>query len=412
MNILRCRKGGRLSTSYSTNSGDTFSLIAQQTVGTDTFAAQIKRANPGISEPIPAGTTILIPSNRENAKGFLASGLDVKVTADRFVTMPNFTLSKRIDAIRKATFTVPNEIQTRATLPPLTPLDCSIGYNGLSEMQGRIATPKNRESESSKSLVVNAFSECANLEKSPPPLSAFPLEFKDQNLEQIAGTICNIMGIDVFFDFDSGPRFKRVDIQQGEKVLGFFAKLAEQRNLIITDDEFGSLLFTRGDGSGAPILQIDDTGRPDVKVNTVFNDDKYYSSVTGILPTKTKKPGKQFTIDNPYYTGIVRPYTFKADNIDQGELETAVRSTASRMFAGIFGASITVPFWTDDNGDILKTNSVIRLRSPSNYLNNWGEYLIAGVTLSNTEGSETATIDAVLPSAYSGKIPESLPWAN
>jgi prophage tail gpP-like protein/phage tail protein X len=410
MNTSLSRKGGKLSISYRTVQGDTFSLVARKTVGVDTAAADIQKANPGIKEPLQEGVTLIIPASIASGKTFLSSGLDVLVNDIRFSTMPEFSISTRIDAIRKATFTVPNEIATRSVLTPLSPLECRIGYFGSQFAQGRIDTPVPQNTTASKSLTVGMYSEAGLLEANTAPLSSFPREFKNMNLQQIAEDICKTMGVGTIFDFDPGARFKKVKMKQSDKVLSFLSRLAMQRNFIISDDEFGNLVFWRGLGIGAPILEIDDDARTDVQVSVKFNDSQYYSSVTGTLGTKTKRKGKSFTVQNPFFNGIVRPYNFTVKDLDAGELETAVRTTAGRMFASVFTATINIADWKDRNGDIISPNKFIRLRSPSNYIQDWEEFLISGVDLTNRAGSESAQIEVVLPSAYSGEIPERVFW--
>jgi len=400
-----------LSTIHKARSGDTFSLIAAQTMGSDTYAAEIARANPGIREPITAGTTIRIPSNRQNKKGFLSSGLDIHVSGNRLVTVPSFSIAMRVDAIRKCTFSLPNEISTRAILKPLDPLDCAVGYDGSELMIGQVGTVEPENKGNAKTLVVSAYSDPARIEKSPPPASAFPLEFVNMNLEQIAEHLCGTMGVVLFFDAEPGARFKRVDIKQDQAILKFLADLASQRGLVITDDAFGSLVFWKPSGLGGPVLDIDDTSRTDATVSVKINDENYYSSVTGIMSTKSKrKTGRQYTVSNPFLTGIVRPYSYTVEDIDQGELETAVNSTAARMFAGVFSATVTISEWRDKFGNVLTPNTLIRLRSPDNYIDEFTELMIAGVTLNNEAGSETAELECVLPGVFSGEMPEAMPW--
>jgi len=252
------------------------------------------------------------------------------------------------------------------------------------------------------------------------------MEFERMSLKQIAEQVCETLGIGVVFDLDPGAKFRRVNVKQvGDRgttrkrdtdvsgdILPFLADLAAQRNFIISDDEFGNLVFWRGEGTGEPILEIDDGVQPDSAVSVSFSDDAYYSSITGVMPSKTRRRGKTYTVQNPFFTGLVRPYTYMVEDIDQGELETAVNSTAARMFAGVFSAEINRAGWTDLNGDRIQVNRLIRFRSPSNYIENWTDLLISGVTLENDEGSETAQVTAVLPSVYSGKMPEVLPWGS
>jgi prophage tail gpP-like protein len=285
-----------------------------------------------------------------------------------------------------------------------------MGYNSFQFMQGRVSTPDPQDS-TGQSLSVGAYSECGILESSPAPLSSFPRTFRDMNLQQIAEEVCAPAGIGVSFDFDPGARFDKVELTQTQNVLPFLSGLAVQRNFVISDDQLGNLIFWRGENVGTPILEIDDDNRPDATVQVKFDDSKYYSSVTGTVKTKTKKKGASFTVQNPFFNGIVRPYNFEVERSSAGELETVVNAAAGRMFAGVFKATVTLPDWKDRNGDIIDRNRPIRLRSPSKYMTDWVDLITSGVDLSNNKGSEAAQIECVLPEAYSGEIPESVFWA-
>ncbi|MHC4648185.1 MAG: tail protein X [Planctomycetota bacterium] len=51
-----------MSISYSTIAGDTFDLVARKTYGDDRKANIIRKANPGVTEPMAAGLLLKIPS--------------------------------------------------------------------------------------------------------------------------------------------------------------------------------------------------------------------------------------------------------------------------------------------------------------------------------------------------------------
>ena len=46
---------------YSVILGDTFGSIARKSYGTEARASEIQKANPGVSEPLAAGTSLIIP---------------------------------------------------------------------------------------------------------------------------------------------------------------------------------------------------------------------------------------------------------------------------------------------------------------------------------------------------------------
>ena len=395
--------------SYTTKSGDTFSSISRALNGSEGQANTIKQANPHASSPLEPGTVLTIPSY-DTRKSFKPDGLDIKIDGTAIAAYDSFVISSAIDGFRKVEFSVPNEIQTRDVLKPLQPLAVDIGYNGNSIFSGFMEYPILSETENKKSITVSA-SSWPNLLLNPPPISTFPVKFVRTDLEIIAGTLIAPYGIQWFFYADYGPVFSKLKLKQSEKVLEFLSRLAKQRALIVRDDEFGSVIFDDGEGYGEPVLVIDGENRPDANVGpAVYSSSEYYSHITGQIKSKNKRRKKKLTIKNPHYTGITKEHRFEVSDIDEGELETAVNAAAARMFAGCFQVPITVPGWTDKNGDVIKAGNTVSIRSPKDYIDDYIELLISEVTLSINGNAKIASLTTVLPGVYAGKVPEVVPW--
>lgn len=408
-----------MSGTYRTLGGETFNLVARQTTGNDLDASLIRRANPGISEPMPPGLTLQIPEVPKAHGVETLDEIEIKIedkllglSPIRIGTADNIELSMAVDAVTKMGFTLPNEPETRDIFTPLGDPGVTMAINGKKVLTGRCDSPKTENAANSKVMMINTYSTPGILETTCPPISAFPLEFKDMPLNLIAQQLCAFHGITTSFEADPGPRFKRVDIQPGENILPFLAGLATQRNLVITSDAEGQLVFWQGGGTGTPVSRLE-KGMPEVlNCPTTIDQAYYYSSVTGIMPSKSRKNkmGKQFTVDNPHKTDIVRPYNFEAMDIDEGELETAVEAAAGRMFAGVFTVDLTLTTWEDQSGQLFVPGKLLSLKSEEDFIKNSYDFLIASVTLMKVATSKTANMKLVLPGVYSGEIPQRLPW--
>jgi prophage tail gpP-like protein len=243
------------------------------------------------------------------------------------------------------------------------------------------------------------------------------MEWTDSNLLTIATDLCLPHGVYCDFQAPSGPSFKRVDIQPGGMVLQFLADLAQQRGPVISSSPHGSMLVWEGVQPGNPVARFED-GQPGVRIKATIDEDRYYSSVTGTVPARTKRGGKKdrgagakFTVRNPYANDQVRPYNVEFSDIDPGELETAVEALAGRVFSDIVSVGVELARWTDDNGKILEPNTTVLLKSPDYYIEDWYEFLIADVMLfQSSDGARTASMRCTLPGAYTGEIPGVLPW--
>ncbi|HFG1699826.1 TPA: phage baseplate assembly protein [Vibrio cholerae] len=70
-------------------------------------------------------------------------------------------------------------------------------------------------------------------------------QFANQDLTQIARTVCQPFGIKVIVNTDVGAPFQRIQIEQGETPYELLSRLARQRGVLLTSDAFGNLVITR-----------------------------------------------------------------------------------------------------------------------------------------------------------------------
>jgi prophage tail gpP-like protein len=233
------------------------------------------------------------------------------------------------------------------------------------------------------------------------------------NLIQIASDLCWTQAIPIKFDGDSGPTFKRVSIDPGSSSIGFIADLAKQRGFVLSSSPKGEMVMQKGADTGSPVMVIEKGMHPCEAVNSDIDESQYYSDVTGYVPRKSRpgyRHGEGFTVRNPYMTDVCRPFLMEMSDIEAGELEAATMALAGRMFAAVMSVSVELSTWKDSNGNTIKENTTLMLKSPGDFIYDFYEFLISDVTLVKTSDSRTASLKLVLPGVYSGKIPETMPW--
>lgn len=418
--------------SYKTIAGESWGNVARKTRGDDTLAVVIAKANPGISEPLPGGLMITIPALPPSEFGFQGAELEILVNGQDVQTADDFSISYAIDGIRKAQFSVPNTPETRKIFYPLGCNPVLIGATAELLIKGRALSPVGISTDA---LQIEVVSDAEPIETCNAPISAYPLEFVEMDLEQIAEALLSPLGFTAEFSESSGDilsvdsvtgaigkepskkakagaRFSKTTIEQEIKVLDFLADLAKQRNFTITAKADGTILFWREAAAGSPVAKLDAEKYPVVSSQATFDDSVFYSSVTGIIEAdpRKKKSARSFTVANPWAEGLQKPYTFTVQDVDDGELETVVQTESARMFAGVFSVDLEVSTWRDDAGKIWQPNTTILLRDPVNYLDDFIELTISEVTLTKSATAKGARLKLTLPGGYGGQIPESIPW--
>lgn len=205
--------------------------------------------------------------------------------------------------------------------------------------------------------------------------------------------------------------FRRVALKPDQSAFDFLAKLAKQRNFVLTDSVGGELLFWRSIAPGAPRARFVEGQPPLISVSATFAPQDYFSEITGIAKTRSGKAGSRFTVANPFGADFIRPDVFSPDDTDSGDLEQAVRARMGRMFAGAASYTVTVPTWRDASGEIWRPNTTVTLNAPGAMVYRETEMVIRDVTFDvGDNDAQTATLSLVLPGAFSGEIPEVLPW--
>jgi prophage tail gpP-like protein len=241
------------------------------------------------------------------------------------------------------------------------------------------------------------------------PGDSVPLEFNKQTFVQIMSTLLGPFELDSDVRIDTGAAFKKEALEVDKKPLSFLIELAKQRNFVLSSTEAGALLCWRSVTTGSPVARLEN--RPAGTVKAAFSSQDYFSEMTGFCPRTRKKKGSKFRERNPWLTNVLRPMAFKLQDTEPGDAPNAVRAKLGRMFANMAAVDVEdLPTWRDPKGNLFRPNTTIELHCPDMMIYEPYEFLIRHVKLKASADSQTASLNLVMPGAFSGESPESLPW--
>ncbi len=408
-------------TTYSTVAGDTFGAVSRKVYGTEIHAEHIARANPGTVEPLPTGVGVIVPPLPDAPPSRVAglnntnnpSEVALFVNGSRFRFWEKIRIERSLDAIDLVEFAAPFEIDApgfKETFRPFSFLPASISVGGEHLFTGTMLTVDPSIETNRKTVTVGCYSTPGALEDCTASAASFPLEFNDQGLREIAAAIAAPFGVDVVFTADPGAVFERVAAEAGKKAMNFLVGLAKQRGLIISSTPEGALLFQQSAESGAPVARLVQGQSPLVKVNSLFRPQEYYSHITGLEAAFIGLPGQKFTVRNPLISSVVRPFSFEVPDTVGGDVKGAVEAKAGRMFGNVVSYEVEVDTWRDPAGNLWRPNTTLTLTAPGVMVYSEYELLIRSVLFEREGDREAATLNLTLLGAFSGKMPEVLPW--
>ena len=409
-----------MSITYSVLAGDTFESIARKKYGTEQESYRIAAANPGVSEPLSAGTTITVPTlpdAPENVPQAAASSADdevaILVDGKRFRFWDQVRIVRSLDAMDMVEFGAPFDSELpgfKDTFRPFSFKTVVITVGGTPLFTGTMVSVNPVIGNDRKTVSVSGYSLPGVLNDCTPPASAFPLEYDGQGLREIATALAAPFGLTVDFQAEPGAIFERVAIEPGKRILTFLAELAKQRKLVISSTPLGKLVFLRSVETGTPVARLQQGQPPILSITPFFSPQEYYSHITGMESVVMGLAGSQFTVKNPRLTGVTRPLTFGAPDTLDADVKSAVEAKVGRMFGNMVSYSVRVSTWRDPSGELWAPNTLIQLLAPDAMIYAEYKFVIRSVEFNRDRASETATLNLVIPGAFSGKIPEGLPW--
>lgn len=407
-----------MSITYRVREGDTLESLSRRFYGTENEVRRIETANPGLNpvEPLQQGAVLYIPRAPRVAE--LADLADDEVAlvigGQRFRYWSEFTFTTAIDEIPTVAFSAPftpDEAAFRQQFRPFSyaPVSVQVGSDRL--FTGTLMNVAPNVSDTSKSVDVNAYSAPGVLADCNASAADYPLEFDFLDLKQIAEILVEPFGLSIRFDGDPGVVFEQVEIGPGTTVWAFLVSLAEQRDYVIGATDDGRLWFRQSLPRQAPVARLQGGIQPLSDLTPQFNPQRYFSHVTGIeqLVIGVDNFG-QFTVQNPRLSGAFRPSVFTVPDSFDIDIETATRSKAARFFAEAATWTARVGTWRTPNGQLWRPGDLITIAAPDAMIYTDYNLLVRRVELIAAGNTREAVLTLTIPEAFSGELPERLPW--
>lgn len=202
--------------------------------------------------------------------------------------------------------------------------------------------------------------------------------------------------------------FEETTAKATESVANYLTDLAAQKNIIITHDEKGNVVFTRVSTNLVPILDFNISEQqtiPAVEMELDFNGQAMHSQITVF---KEKDPDEENaaenTVSNPYVPFVFRPRTIiQNSGTDVDTLLAAKNARAVELRA--LQLNVSVNQWEDKNGNIIKPGNTLSMVNPEIYIFKKTDFFIEEVELHGNQKSFTAKMHCVPKAVYDGSEP-------
>lgn len=256
---------------------------------------------------------------------------------------------------------------------------------------------------------ISGYSKAGVLGDCQIPTSLYPLQSDGLTLKQIAQKLLAPFKINIVIDTAVADKvnsvYEKTTASEGQTVADYLSSLASQKDIILSHDNDGSLVFTEAKVNAKPFYHFDGTD-PSTTMELKFNGQGMHSHITLQKQASTDggNAGEE-TLRNPFVPFVFRPSVKTQNSGGDNDTGEAVRNALKDELKNIT-LTIDVPTWTLNGGELIKPNRIITVISPELYLYKITKWFIEEVTFSGNEKNQTCKIKCVLPEVYSGKTPD------
>ena len=319
----------------------------------------------------------------------------------------------------------PQNPDHQALLKPLQYLPVEI-FNAKDKLifTGTILNHRFRSNKGRELVVVSGYSKSGILEDVTIPVSAYPLESTNRSLKDIAEKLCGLYGIKVlvsdqaksisggpvkekkiFFsaksDYEtikakSNSVFGRTSASPTESIKDYLAKLAGQKNIILSHNEKGDVLLFQPDLLQKPKYFF--TKGNSLSMSMDVNGQAMHSEINIVRQPTDDNQGVS-TTDVSRNT-LISKYRPTTKILTSGE-DTATKDAAKNELASEL-KNITATVELQNLFDEIYPGEIVNVHNHYLYNYAYNRWLVDSITLKFDEKEDTTTLNLVPPESFSG----------
>lgn len=330
--------------------------------------------------------------------------MKIKVNNKEFFFFNNFAVTRRLDAVASVFSVVgkfnPDNTQHVELFRPseyqkievLTDTDVLL-------LTGKIVKYDFNSKDNPELVKISGYSLPGELEDCNIPYSAYPLESNNRSLKEIAEKLLDPFGLSLIIDSsvsnEVNLNYSKSVATATEPIKQYLAKLAAQRNVVLSHNEKGQVVLFRPNVKARPVLSLDTTNS--TRMSLSFDGQKLHSDITVLRqpsPTNVRLTPVD-TIKNPYTNSFRPKVRVMSSGTDTDTSRAADNVLAAELKA--ITVNVVLPRFED-----VKPGDIIEVQNREIFLYNKTRFMLSAYTINENESKLTMTLSLTIPEAFTG----------
>jgi len=334
----------------------------------------------------------------------------IKINGDFYEFFNKISIDFKLDSVASAFSFVglfdTNNSKHRSIFKPLSYNNVEIFDNNNNLVLTGVIVNTNLSSKKTRDLqVLSGYSKPGVLEDSSIPYSSYPLEKINVSLSDIADILLKDFNINYLVDSTVSNEmslvYKKTVAQPSESVKDYLSKLAAQRNIVISHNEKGDLVFFRPNVNARSKLFL--TRENSISMNISVKGQSFHSEISVI-----RQPGKNNPSLSPVDT--IRNPLVLSRRVKVNVLSSGTESETKRAADNILAAELkNISFSISLNRiEDLKCGDIVEVQNPEIYLYDRTRLMISSIKIQENDKASTMQLNLVLPETFTGEIPKNI----
>lgn len=328
----------------------------------------------------------------------------------------NFTLNLKYDSIGSAFsfgfYFDPDNIEHKELACIGHFHTCQVYHNNELLLSGIILSEGFSSGPVRQLVSFSGYSLTGVLEDCQIPPSLYPLQSDGLTLRQIASKLIKPFNLSMVVDSAVASKmdaaYEKTTAKETDTIKGYLTELAAQKNILISHNEKGQLLFTEAKARQKSIFHFEEN-TPATSMSLSFNGQAMHSHITVIKQASSKGGNAgEVTIRNPYVavSSVYRPKVITQNSGDDIDTTQAAKNALADELKNL-SVSINTDRW-EINNKIIKPNNIISITNPEIYIYKKSDWFIEEVNLTGDNTKTVATLKCTLPEVYNNQTPKYL----
>lgn len=339
------------------------------------------------------------------------------------------SITLKLDSIAStfefATYFKPNDKEFQEILKPLQYKDVEI-YNSKNSLifTGTILNHRFTSNSGRELVIISGYSKCGILEDVCVPPSKYPLESTNKSLKDIATQLCGYFGINVIvsdqaksisestitakpknvtaktdiasLEAKSKQVFGRTSASPTETIKDYLAKLASQKNIVLSHNEKGEVLLFQPSYNQKPRYFF--TKGDSISMTADFNGQALHSDINIVRQPSDENDGVSTT--DVAKNSLIPKYRPTTKIMTSGD-DTQTKDAARNELASELKA-INVVVELQGLFDEIYPGEIVNVHNHYIYSYAYNRFMVDSITMKFDSKSDTTTLNLVVPETFNG----------